>query len=117
MKFLDTVIKLNGIDFDTFVFRKNTCTDVILNFHSVCPVKWKIGLILCFLNRAWKICSTYKLFDLELKKLQNIFVKNGYPVDFFLGVLNKFLLKKFENVKEFKNLTKDTLYWKAINIY
>ena len=51
-----------------------------------------------FFNRAWKICSSYKLFDLEVKNLENIFLKNGYPVDFFLRIVSRFLHKKFEHV-------------------
>ena len=75
------------------------CTDVVLNFYLVWPLKWKIGLISCFLNRAWNICSSYKLFDIEVRNLEKIFSKNGYPYDFFHRVVNKFLCKKFENVE------------------
>ena len=69
LPFLDTVVQLTGINFETFVYRKQTNTDLILNNKAVCPDKWKTGLILCFLNRAWKICSSYVLFFFKGRKM------------------------------------------------
>ena len=50
------------------------------NEHSLIDnLTWKIGLILCMINRAKPICSNEKLFDTEIKKLRSLFYDNGYP--------------------------------------
>ena len=66
----------------------------MLNYKAVCPKSWKSGLIYCLLNRAWKVCSDRRLFDIETKKLFRIFSMNGYPKSFFDQVLSKFIQKQ-----------------------
>ena len=50
--FLDVEIKLNQTGIDTWVYRKATNINLILNFNALCPIKWNSRLILCFLNQA-----------------------------------------------------------------
>ena len=75
--FLDVEIRLNETGIDTWVYRKPTNTNLILNFNALCPTKWKSGLILCFLNRAKRICSSDFLFDKEVSMLKKMFLNNG----------------------------------------
>ena len=88
--FLDVEIRLNETDIDTWVYRKPTNTNLILNFNALCPTKWKSGLILCFLNRVRRICSSDFLFHKEVGKLKKIFLNNGYPSSFFDKILTSF---------------------------
>ena len=60
--FLDVEIRLN----ETGI----TNTNLILNFNALYSAKWKSGLILCFLNRTKRICSSDFLFDKEVNKLK-----------------------------------------------
>ena len=53
-------------------------------------MKWKAGLVFCFLHRAWKICSSANLFSVEVNLLRDIFRKNGYPIKLFEKILEKF---------------------------
>ena len=58
LSFLDTCISLPTSDEESFtskVFRKSTYTGLMLNFSAMCPQKLKIGLIQCFLHRAYMI--------------------------------------------------------------
>ena len=66
ISFLDVEIRLTETGIDTWVNRKPTNTNLILNFNALCPTKWKSGLILCFLNRAKRIYSSDFLFDKEV---------------------------------------------------
>ena len=58
------------------------------------PKKWKIGLILCLLNRAWCICSTSELFTTETAKLRKMFFDNNYPIRLFNQILEKFMANR-----------------------
>ena len=95
LPFLDTVISVNGVDFDSWVYRKATNTDLILNYYAVCPKKWKLNLIQNMLNRAWNICSNYENFHNEVVILKDIFMKNAYPAVVFEKAVNSFLNLKF----------------------
>ena len=44
--FLDVEIKLTNLGVDTWVWRKPTKTNLLLNFNAFGPPKWKSGLIL-----------------------------------------------------------------------
>ena len=98
LPFLDVHIELKEGGCDTWVFRKETHTGVLLNFDAVTPPRWKSGLILCLLNRAHRICSSLELFKLEVDKLKNMFIKNAYPASFFDKTYKRFL-DKIENTQ------------------
>ena len=87
--FFDIEIRLNETGIDTWVYRKPTITNLILNFIVLCPTKWKSGLILCFLNQAKRICSSNFLFD-KVSILKKMFLNNGYPSLFFDKILVSF---------------------------
>ena len=89
--FLDVEIKLTDSGLDTWVWRKPTHTNPLLNFFAFCPLKWKSGFILCLLNRAKQICSKDILFQQEIAKLKTMFKANGYPNKFFEKILHQFL--------------------------
>ena len=99
LAFLVTHISLPTNDFDSVtstVYRKPTNTNVILNFAAMCPWNWKSGLITCFINRAYTVCSTWQLFHSEMTRLRNIFRDNGYPFQMFDRCLNVFMDKKHQ---------------------
>ena len=78
LPFLDTEISIKNGDFESWIYRKKTNTNVVLNASASCPFKWKTGLMNCLLNRAWNICSSRASFEEEVKKLKSIFEQNGY---------------------------------------
>ena len=90
--FLNVEIEINGVDIDTWVFRKKTHTGVMLNFNAIVPNCWKVGLIRCLLNTAKQICSSDDLFVREVNNLRKMFTANGYPKAFFDRAYEKFLM-------------------------
>ena len=104
LAFLDTSISLpspasKSTICTTTVYRKKTYTGLLLNYDAVCPRRWKIGLIHCFLNRAYRICSDWSLLHDEFSHLQKIFMSNGYPSHVFQKCLKIFLDKKFSGTE------------------
>ena len=90
LSFLDVLVEriVDG-GFVTSVYRKPTFTGMCLQWDSYCPVKYKVGLVRCLVNRALRICSDAKLND-ELEFLKGLFLNNGYPI----GVVNKFVSRR-----------------------
>ena len=94
LPFLDTKIELTDNGFTSTVFRKSTNTDVILNYSSVAPTKWKTGLIKCLIHRANRICSTKPLLRKEIDHLRSMFYRNGYPKRLFDQIVEEYWEKQ-----------------------
>ena len=90
LPFLDVHVQLREGGSDTWVFRKKTHTNVVLNFQAVAQIIWKSGLIMCFLNRAHRICSSVHLFYKEVAILKSMFIQNAYPAHFFDRFISNF---------------------------
>ena len=99
LPFLDTLVSIPKVDdghISTEVYRKPTFTGLILNASALCPYKWKIGLIQCFLHRAYSICSDWSLFDKEVSFLENLFSLNGYSTHLIQSCVNRFVSRKVQ---------------------
>ena len=112
LAFLDSLILNDGGKFSTSVFRKPTFTGLGLNYLSFCPRIFKINSIKTLLHRAYNICSTYELFDQEIKYLHEYFLKNSYLSSIFYKVLNAFLQNKFSEKVLVSTVSKDIRYFK-----
>ena len=64
---LDVKIKLAD-KIESKVYKKEVDTDVVLNFSSIAPLKWKRSLVLWFLNRAKKLSSNNTIYNKEVLK-------------------------------------------------
>ena len=98
LPFLDAKIELPldiGRDFKSCVFRKTSHTGLMLNFSSMCPYRWKIGLINCMLYRAYNICCNWYSFTKEIEVLRDLFRQNGYPGLTFENCVKRFIDSKF----------------------
>ena len=56
--FLDELIDRNDSNYNTSIFVKPTNSGECLSNDSLCPDRYKSGLIKCLLFRAFKICSS-----------------------------------------------------------
>ena len=70
LSFLDVLVQKYENNFDTSVFRKKSHTDLGLNFNSFIPHKFKSNYISCFVQRAFKLCSTERAFSTEILYLK-----------------------------------------------
>ena len=106
LPFLDVDVAISNDNVNLCIYRKKTNTNVLLNFGAITPFKWKESLIFGALHRALKICSSTSLFNQEVNKLCHIFHKNGYPVNFFNRVYDKFM-KRINNSVDVSNESDD----------
>ena len=74
---MDVLIKRNDNKFITSIFRKPFIGQY-LNFQSYCSKRRKIGLTKTLFLRADIICSP-EVFQIELKAIKDMLIKNGYP--------------------------------------
>ena len=95
LPFLDVKIKRIGSSIETSVFHKPTFTGLGLSFFSFVPFSIKWAVIQSFIYRAYRLCSSYKLFDLELRSLKGFFLDNGYPRSLVDAAIAMFLNRRF----------------------
>ena len=93
LPFLDISIS-NVSSFSTSVYHKPTFTGVLLNFKSFAPFEYKTRLINTLLDRIYKINSSWKGFDLDVKKLSSYLLRNLYPKRLIDKYIKRFLDKK-----------------------
>jgi hypothetical protein len=102
LAFLDVFITRNSDGtLSTSVYRKPQFTGLYLRWDSFVPKQYKKGLVNCLIYRAWRICSCLDNFYSEVDFIKSILVNNGYPQNFILSVVRKFMHSKFSSdIKE-----------------
>ena len=91
---------------------KTFASDIILNFTSMTPIKWKRSLILWFLNREKVVSSSDTILQKRNCKTERNMARNGYPMKFVDYVLERFgdnnidCPKEKLNIPDFRNIIK-----------
>ena len=93
LNFLDVHVNGSSGTYVTSVFTKPTNIGAYLNAKSECPQKYKTATIRALIHRAYKISSTWKLFDSQIKKLKQALINNGYSNTLFDETLKNYLNK------------------------
>ena len=83
----------------TSVYHKSTFTGLYTNFKSFAPFQYKTRLFSTLLDRTYKINSSWVGFDLDVKQIQQVLIKNLYPSELLDKILKSFLDKKMEQDK------------------
>ena len=79
LPFLDVIIRRKGNSILTNVFPKHTNNDY-LNWNAFALDTWKRGTLKTLAERAYIMCSTNELLQMELKYLEKVFHDtNNYP--------------------------------------
>ena len=93
LAFLDiSISNLEGSK--TSIYHKSTYTGLLTNFNCFAPHEYKKRLIIILLDRTFKINSSWKGFDLDVKSLCHRLMRNMYPKRFIDRVVRQFLDKK-----------------------
>ena len=91
---------------ETTVYRKDTNTDVYINWKSHTPIQWRIATLRNLIQRSIMICSNKYLLEKEIDHLRNVFVKiNDFPYKVVNDIMNEELKKK--NNKELNIVTEN----------
>ena len=89
--FLDVlVIRTEGNQIETTVYRKTTHTNIYINWNSYAPTNWKYVTAQILIKRAYSICSTQGLLRKELTFLEDVLCGfNNYPLTFVRRIIKK----------------------------
>ena len=91
LTFLDiSARRTNDNKVETSVYRKATCTNIIINWHSHDPSNWKIGTLRNLIKRAKSINSSELLLRNEISYLWHIFTEyNNFPLKVVNNIIDQ----------------------------
>ena len=81
------------------VYRKPTHSGVFTHFTSFIPHHFKVGLVKTLLSRAYRICSNWNLFHIEIERIKSMLKMNGYTTQLIESQIKVFLDKKYSNAE------------------
>ena len=70
ISFLDILIKNNGENVATIIFRQTAAIGLFTNYLKFTPLSYKIVLFKTLIRRAFKICSNWCLFHNEVNNIK-----------------------------------------------
>ena len=77
----------------TSVYVKPTNLGDLVNFHSICPDKYKLGVIKTLLHRGYQICSDWESFHNEINRIKQLLTNNNFPMQVIDNTVRDFLNK------------------------
>ena len=78
----------------TDIYHKPTDTGLYSLYDSYVPAEYKLGTLNALLHKAWKICTNYNQFDVEVNKIRDKFNKLCYPKFILDKCIKHFVEKK-----------------------
>jgi hypothetical protein len=100
-------------NFVTSVYRKPTDAGIYLNAKSECPLRYKKSVLIGFLKRAHKVSTTWELFNIEVTRIKQLLINNGYSNSFVDTEVRKFLSTIDQNLVDSSNdVPIKTLYYR-----
>jgi hypothetical protein len=112
LNFLDVKIYRNEASYSTKVYIKDTNNGDCLNFQSICPLRYKEGVIKTFLHRAYTVCSDWKSLDQEINRIKQMLVNNNFPISLIDKEIKNFMNGKFKKEKQ-EQKDKIKIYFKG----
>ena len=94
LSFLDCLITRFDEGFSTSVHIKETNNGNCLNYNSICPERYKIGVINSYLHRAYHVSSNNEIFETELTRIKQLLTNNNFPMCLIERTVSKFLATK-----------------------
>ena len=100
LPFLDIRVTRTEQHLTTDVFIKPTNTGECINYNSISPDRYKLGVTRTFLHRAFNTCSTYQSLHLEIQRIKQLLTNNNFPMEVIDGEVRKFMDPKYSNMDE-----------------
>ena len=93
ISFLDMLIINDNGALSSKWFRKQTDTGLTLNFHSLAPLRYKKSVMIGFVHRIYRSCSSWAMVHKGLEEAKVILIKNQYPSELVESTFHETLTK------------------------
>ena len=99
ISFLDVLIDNSQNILKTLTYHKFTYSGLLLNYNSFTFHFYKIGLIKCLIDRAYKFKNTWPSFHHDVSKIKDILKRNSYPPFIYYQIIKAYIDKIHYNSK------------------
>ena len=113
LPFLDTLVKRCNNQFVSSVYIKETNHGDCLNYNSICPDRYKTGVIKTLLHRAFSVCSNWNLLHDEIDRVKQLLTNNNYPMKIIDKTVKEFLDNKIQQHDPSPIKNKVNLYFRG----
>ena len=108
---LTTRSNKNKNTIETTVYRKETNTDIYINWFAHAPIEWKKSTLNSVIKRAELICSTEEYLKLEIAHIKEIFCNlNNYPKKYVQRTIDNILHTKDQITGDTNTKNEETTY-------
>ena len=104
--FLDVLIDNRSNILNTTTYHKSTYSGLLLNFDSFTSRFYKISLLKCLIDRAYKINNTWASFHNDVTKIKETLKRNSFP-PFLIDKITKSYLNKVHSNSDQSNPESD----------
>ena len=103
LAFLNTLVKRDEEKLSTTVYVKSTNTGYCLNYNSICPERYKLGVIKTLIHRAYYVSSDWINFTIKIDRLKQLLVNNNFPMSLIDKTVNEFINLKYDYLPQENN--------------
>ena len=103
---MDVIIDNRSNILNTTTYHKSTYSGLLLNFDSFTSCFYKISLIKCLIDHAYKINNTWASFHNDVTKIKETLKHNSFP-PFLIDKITKFYLNKVHSNSDQSNPESD----------
>ena len=96
LAFLDCLVTRMNEKFHTQVYVKDTNNGDCINYKSLCPERYKVGVIKTLLHRGYHISNDWETFHIEIVRIKQLLTNNNFPMKLIDETINKFIASKFK---------------------
>jgi len=108
ISFLDVLLIRNVESIDLAVFRKETNTDLYINWNAFAPETWKISTLKMLIRRAYRISTKDYLLEMELDHIRSTFTNiNNFPTKVINRAMREIAQKEKEKLIPAVNITEN----------
>ena len=110
--FLDVLIDNRSKILNTTTYHKSTYYGLLLNFDSFTSCFYKISLIKCLINRAYKINNTWASFHNDVTKIKETLKRHSFPPFLIYKITKSYLNKVHSNSDQSNPESDKTRFYK-----
>ena len=94
LPFLDACVTRKHSNFLTDVYVKSTNTGQCINYMSIAPHRYKVGVLKSLMERALKVCGNRTTLSIEISRIKQVLVNNNFPMKLIELECSKFMRRQ-----------------------
>ena len=110
--FLDVLIDSSQNILKTLTYHQSTYSSLLLNYTRFTSRFYKIVLIKCLIDRAYKINNTWPGFHDDVSKIKDVFKRNSYPPFILDKTIKTYINKIYYNNNKVSSKINKLRYFK-----